>query len=181
MEQSAWDGDWYRRGYFDDGTPLGSAANAECRIDSIAQSWSVISGAGEPQRAATAMASRRIRPASARTAGSTRMPPHVGRGGWTCYTGSAAWLYRAGLEWLLGCSMQGAALRLDPCIPRTWPEFQVALRYGGTRYEIAVENPRGVNRGLVSLQLDGETLPAGQGRVPLLDDGLTHRVRAVLG
>jgi cyclic beta-1,2-glucan synthetase len=108
------------------------------------------------------------------------VPPHVGRGGWTWYTGSAAWMYRAGLEWLLGCRVHGATLLIDPCIPRSWPGFQVSLRYRGTRYEIAVENPRGVNRGLASLQLDGETLPAERGRVPLLDDGLTHTVRAVL-
>jgi cyclic beta-1,2-glucan synthetase len=108
-------------------------------------------------------------------------PPHVGRGGWTWYTGSAAWMYRAGLEWLLGCRLHGASLLIDPCIPRHWPGFQVSLRYRGTRYEIAVENPDGVNRRLVELQLDGQALPAEQGRVPLVDDGATHRVRAVLG
>jgi cyclic beta-1,2-glucan synthetase len=109
------------------------------------------------------------------------VPPHVGRGGWTWYTGSAAWMYRAGLEWILGCRMHGTTLLLDPCIPRDWQGFQVSFRYRGTRYEIAIENPRGVNQGLASLQLDGETLPSGQGRIPLVDDGLTHRVRAVLG
>jgi len=108
-------------------------------------------------------------------------PPHVGRGGWTWYTGSAAWMYRAGLEWMLGCRLRGAMLLLDPCIPRTWPGFQITLRFGGTRYEIAVENPRGVNRRIVGLHLDGEMLPAGQGQVSLVDDGATHRVRAVLG
>jgi cyclic beta-1,2-glucan synthetase len=108
-------------------------------------------------------------------------PPHVGRGGWTWYTGSAAWMYRAGLEWLLGCRLRGTMLVLDPCIPRHWPGFHVSLRYRGTRYEIAVENPGGVNRRLVDLQLDGQTLPAEHGRVPLVDDGVTHRVRAVLG
>jgi cyclic beta-1,2-glucan synthetase len=109
------------------------------------------------------------------------VPPHVGRGGWTWYTGSAAWMYRAGLEWILGCRMQGATLLIDPCIPRSWPGFQVALKYHATRYEIEVENPRGVNRGLAGLLLDGEPLAAEQGRVPLVDDGGTHRVRAVLG
>ena len=99
-------------------------------------------------------------------------PPHVGRGGWTWYTGSAAWMYRAGLEWMLGCRIRGATLLLDPCIPRNWPGFQVTLRYRRSRYEIAVENPRGVSRGLVSLQLDGAALPAQQGRVPLVDDGM---------
>jgi len=109
------------------------------------------------------------------------VPPHVGRGGWTWYTGSAAWLYHAGLEWMLGCRMHGATLLIDPCIPRSWAGFQVALRYHGTRYEIDVENPRGVNRGLAGRLLDGESLSAEQSRVPLVDDGGTHRVRVVLG
>ncbi len=52
-----WDGEWYRRAYFDDGSPLGSASNEECRIDSISQSWSVLSGAGDPERSAMGMAS----------------------------------------------------------------------------------------------------------------------------
>ncbi len=265
VEQHGWDGEWYRRGYFDDGTPLGSAANAECRIDSIAQTWAVLSGAGDPERAGRAMAAlerdlvRRdaglillltppfdrsvpdpgyiqAYPPGIRENGGQythaavwsviafamlgdgdkaaelfsilnpinralthddvrrykvepyvvaadvySVPPHVGRGGWTWYTGSAAWMYRAGLEWILGCRMQGATLLIDPCIPRTWSGFQVALKYHATRYEIEVENPRGVNRGLAGLLLDGEPLAAEQGRVPLVDDGLTHRVRAVLG
>jgi cyclic beta-1,2-glucan synthetase len=107
--------------------------------------------------------------------------PHVGRGGWTWYTGSAAWMYRAGLEWILGCRIRGAGLLLDPCVPRSWTEFHVSLRYHGTRYEIAFENPGGVNKGLVTLQLDGAELASRPGIVPLVDDGLTHRVRAVLG
>jgi cyclic beta-1,2-glucan synthetase len=82
---------------------------------------------------------------------------------------------------MLGCRLRGATLQLDPCIPRSWPGFQVSLRYLGTRYEIAVENPSGVNRRLVELLLDGQTLPAALGRVPLVDDGAVHRVRAVLG
>jgi cyclic beta-1,2-glucan synthetase len=107
--------------------------------------------------------------------------PHVGRGGWTWYTGSAAWMYRAGLEWILGCRLHGATLLLDPCVPRTWKEFHVSLRYQATRYEIEFENPGGVNRGLVTLQLDGAALSPRPGLIPLVDDGVTHRVRAVLG
>ena len=107
--------------------------------------------------------------------------PHVGRGGWTWYTGSAAWMYRAGLEWILGCRIRGATLLLDPCVPRGWTEFNVNLRYHRTRYEIAFENPLGVSKGLVTLQLDGAELPARAGLVQLVDDGATHRVRAVLG
>ena len=101
LERNGWDGDWYRRGYFDDGTPLGSATSAECRIDSIAQSWGVISGAADPARAARAMA-----------ADVYSVAPHIGRGGWTWYTGAAGWMYRAGLEWILGFQLHGDRLRL---------------------------------------------------------------------
>jgi len=264
LERDGWDGDWYRRGYYDDGAPLGSAASSECRIDSIAQSWGVLSGAADPERARRAMASvdlnlvRRgaglvllftppfdhsaadpgyikgyppgirenggqythaavwsviafamqgdadkaaelysiLNPINhARThADALRYkvepyvvaadvysePPHVGRGGWTWYTGSAAWLYRAGLEWLLGCRVRGASLLLDPCVPGDWHGFEISFRYGGTRYEIAVENTAGVNRRITSLQLDGQALSPQPALVPLVDDGATHRVRAVL-
>ena len=265
LERDGWDGDWYRRGFFDDGTPLGSAVNQECRIDSIAQSWAVLSGAADPDRARRAMAAvddhliRRdagivllFEPPFDRSApdpgyiqayppgirenggqythaaawsviafamlgdgdkaaevfamlnpinqSRTRadairyavepyavaadvysMPPHVGRGGWTWYTGSAAWMYRAALEWMLGVRLRGASLMLDPCIPRHWPGFEVVLRYKGARYDVAVLNPAGVNRGLASLELDGNALPARPGLVPLVADGMTHQVRATLG
>ena len=265
LEQHGWDGDWYRRAYFDDGTPLGSAANVECRIDSIAQSWAVISGAGEPSRAARAMAAveeylvRRgqellllfappfdgagpdpgyikgyppgirenggqythaalwsvmafaaladgdkanelfsilnpINRASTR-AGVHRYKvepyvaaadvyaesPHVGRGGWTWYTGSAGWMYRAGIEWLLGFRLRGAVLYIDPCIPRAWPGFEIAFRYHASRYEIVVLNPRGVSRGVASMEVDDVSLPSGSANVRLTDDGATHRIRVVLG
>jgi cyclic beta-1,2-glucan synthetase len=265
LEAHGWDGDWYRRAYFDDGTPLGSVANAECRIDSIAQSWGVISGAAEPARAARAMAAveeylvRRdqelillfappfdhapldpgyikgyppgirenggqythaaiwsvmafaalgdgdkanelfsilnpINRASTR-AGVHRYKvepyvaaadvyaeyPHVGRGGWTWYTGSAGWMYRAGLEWLLGFRLRGEALHLDPCIPRAWRRFDITFRYHASRYEIAVENPSGVSRGISSIAIDGIALTSSGGSVPLVNDGATHQVRVVLG
>jgi cyclic beta-1,2-glucan synthetase len=108
-------------------------------------------------------------------------PPHVGRGGWTWYTGSAAWMYRAGIESILGLTRQGAFLLLAPCIPAHWPRFEIVFRHGATRYEIAVENPRGVNRRITHAELDGAALPAGPLRIPLADDGKTHRIRAVLG
>jgi len=265
LEREGWDGEWYRRGYYDDGTPLGSAASEECRIDSIAQSWSVISGAARPERARRAMAAvdaqliRReerlallFAPPFDRTSldpgyikgyppgirenggqythaaawsviafaalgegdkafelfsllnpinhASTRadvqrykvepyavaadvysVAPHVGRGGWTWYTGSAGWLYRAGLEGILGFRLQGAFLLLDPCIPKAWPGFEIAFKYRSARYEIAVENPRGVSRGVASASLDGKVLPEGSARVPLADDGAVHEVRVVLG
>jgi len=265
LEREGWDGDWYRRGYFDDGTPLGSSTSEECRIDSIAQSWSVISGAAEPARALRAMAAmdeHLIRgdeglaliftppfdrapvdpgyikgyPPGIRENGgqythaaawsviafaalgdgdksaelfsllnpinraSTRVDvqrykvepyvaaadvysvaPHVGRGGWTWYTGSAAWLYRAGIEAILGFRLQGAVLLLAPCIPKAWPRFEIFFKYRSARYQIVVENPQGVSRGVALAELDGKTLPDGPPRVPLADDGLAHTVRVVLG
>ncbi|MBI3782116.1 MAG: hypothetical protein HY270_01820 [Deltaproteobacteria bacterium] len=269
LEREAWDGDWYRRGYFDDGTALGSATSAECRIDSIAQSWGVISGAADPRRAARAMAAvdehlvRRsdglvllftppfdqavpdpgyisgyppgirenggqythaaawaviafamlgngdkaaelfsllnpINHANTR-AGVSRykvepyvvaadvysQPPHVGRGGWTWYTGSAGWMYRAAVEWILGLRRRGATLLLDPCIPKAWRGFEIVFRQRSARYEIAVENPDGVSRGVAQVEIDGVAQalaqPGTAARIPLSEDGVTHRVRVVLG
>ncbi len=265
LERDGWDGEWYRRGYFDDGTPLGSASSDECRIDSIAQSWGVISGAADPARSATAMAAvdeHLVRRASGlfllftppfdRTsldpgyikgyppgirenggqytqaalwsviafamlgdgdraaelfallnpihhsssrAGAQRYkvepyvacadvyaePPHVGRGGWSWYTGSAGWMYRAGLEWILGFRLRGASLVLDPCVPRAWPGFSIVFHYHSARYDITVENPHGVSRGIERMELDGEALAGERAQIPLVDDRATHRVRVVLG
>ena len=107
--------------------------------------------------------------------------PHVGRGGWTWYTGSAGWLYRAGIEAILGFRLQGACLCLAPCIPKSWPRFEIVFKYRSARYEIAVENPNGVCRGVAFAELDGKRLPEGPARVPLVDDGQTHGVRVILG
>ena len=265
LEREGWDGEWYRRAYFDDGTPLGSATNTECRIDSIAQSWGVISGAAEPARGARAMAAvekylvrsrerdssyssrRRLtkraltratlkdtsrrprkrwpvypcgdldRPAFAALGdgdkagelfsllnpinhASTRSgvyrykvepyvvaadiyaePPHVGRGGWTWYTGSAGWMHRAGIEWILGFRLRGTRLYLDPCIPHAWRSFEITFRYHSARYEIVVENPHGVTRGVSSVELNGAPLASGSKYIQLADDGATHHVRVVLG
>jgi len=264
LEREGWDGAWYRRAYFDDGTPLGSVLNDACRIDSVAQSWSVLSGAGVPDRAQRAMAAvdeYLVRPAdrlivlctppfdataldpgyikgyppgvrenggqythaaiwtvmafaalgdgdkagelftmlnpigrAATPAGVARYAvepyvvaadvyaeaPHVGRGGWTWYTGSAGWLYRAGLESLLGFRVHGTRLLIDPCIPRAWPGFSIAFRHRSARYDIVVENPEGVSRGVSSLELDGRPV-AGCAEVVLADDGAEHRLRVVLG
>jgi cyclic beta-1,2-glucan synthetase len=110
------------------------------------------------------------------------VPPHVGRGGWTWYTGSAGWTYRVALEWLLGFRVQGANLVLDPCIPRGWPGFEITFRYGAARYDIAVENPLGVCTGILAIKLDGKILTAQQTMpIPLVDDGATHKVQLVLG
>ncbi len=263
-EREAWDGHWYRRAYFDDGTPLGVAGGDACAIDAIAQSWSVISGAADPVRARQAMdaADRHLirrkdslvlllTPPFGRTAlepgyikgyvpgvrenggqythaavwtaiafaalhdgdraaevlsmlnpirrTSTpdavaryrvepyvsvgdvySEPPHVGRGGWSWYTGSAGWMYRAGVEWLLGVRLRGRRLLIDPCIPSVWPGFTLALRFGATRYEVTVENPKGACSGVGLLELDGVASSDRSG-IPVVDDQGVHRVRAVLG
>ncbi len=264
LEREGWDGEWYRRAYFDDGTPLGSAENAECRIDSIAQSWGVMSGAAEPARASRAMGAvdrqlvRRpeglvllFTPPFDRTPNdpgyikgyvpgirenggqyshaaawtvlafaalgdgdkafelfqmlnpiahtSSRAsvqrykvepyvvagdvyaePPHVGRGGWTWYTGSAGWLYRAGLESILGFRVRGTLLSIDPSIPRNWPSYSVTFRYRSATYQIRVNNPSGVSRGIASVSIDG-TIVVGHANVPLVDDGAAHRVIVEMG
>jgi cyclic beta-1,2-glucan synthetase len=107
-------------------------------------------------------------------------PPHTGRGGWTWYTGSAGWMYRAGLESMLGVRMRGERLEIDPCIPRAWEGFRVTLRHRTARYEIRVENPQGVSRGVAVATLDGRALDRPVA-VPLVDDGAVHQVHVVLG
>ncbi len=264
LEREAWDGDWYRRAYFDDGTPLGSVVNDECRIDGIAQSWSVLSSAAHEIRQDHAMAlfhkhlvrrddgvvllltppfdATPLEPGYIKgylpgirenggqythaatwavmafaqmgdgdtaaelltmlnpiTHSSTAVdierykvepyvvagdvygePPHVGRGGWTWYTGSAGWLYRTGLESILGFRLRGTRLVIDPCIPRGWPGFSIAFRYHSARYDIVVENPDGASRTVSSLHVDGVPVEA-EASIPLADDGKTHRVHVVLG
>jgi cyclic beta-1,2-glucan synthetase len=90
-------------------------------------------------------------------------------------------MYRAGLEWILGFRVRGKTLLIDPCIPTKWPGFEIVYRYGSTRYEIAVENPRSVSRGASSVKLDGNALAGRPAQIALADDGITHRVRIVLG
>jgi cyclic beta-1,2-glucan synthetase len=267
LDREGWDGEWYRRGYYDDGTPLGSAQSDECRIDSIAQSWAALSGAGDPARARQAMAAldrqlvhRGDRLAllfappfdkTARDPGyikgyppgirenggqythaaawaimgfaavgqgdkaaelfslvnpvnhaSTRsgvlrykvepyvvaadvysVAPHVGRGGWTWYTGSAGWLYRAGIESILGLRIKGDLMEIDPCIPVSWRGFEMTLRYAGAVYEISIHNPEGVGRGVVAAELDGASHPpsGGKVRLKLAKDRGTYSVIVTLG
>ncbi|HYJ45230.1 MAG TPA: hypothetical protein VEV81_01360, partial [Pyrinomonadaceae bacterium] len=107
------------------------------------------------------------------------VPPHTGRGGWTWYTGSASWMYRAGLESILGFELRGKSLRIDPCIPRGWRAFEINYRRGQTRYIIKVENPFGVSRGVAEVWLDESKQEAHE--IALVDDGQTHQVRVVLG
>jgi len=263
VERTSWDGAWYRRAYFDDGTPLGSAGDAECRIDAIAQSWAVISGAADPDRARQAndsLYAHLVRPdarlimlltppfdrtthdpgyikgyvpgvrengaqythaatwavlarallgegdvafmlfqmlnpfthaETAADAAAYKVEPYViaadvytapgqlGRGGWTWYTGSASWAYRVGLEALLGFHKHGATLTIAPCIPKGWPGFELAYQVGGSRYDIAVQNPEHVSHGVRSVTVDGTIVPSGA--IPLVDDGRVHSVVVLLG
>ena len=107
-------------------------------------------------------------------------PPHVGRGGWTWYTGSAGWLYRAGIEWILGFRVRGTAFSIDPCIPRTWPRYSISFRYHSATYNVRVENPHSISRGVARAELDGKPLP-GSVNIPLVNDGAEHQVLIVLG
>jgi cyclic beta-1,2-glucan synthetase len=106
-------------------------------------------------------------------------PGHVGRGGWTWYTGSAAWMYRIGVESILGVTRHGATLHVAPCIPSSWPRYELGYRHGAGRYRITVENPEGLSGGVARLELDGVLLPSDA--IPLLDDGADHEVRVLLG
>jgi cyclic beta-1,2-glucan synthetase len=105
--------------------------------------------------------------------------PHTGRGGWTWYTGSAGWMYRVGVEAILGITLRGGNLHVDPCIPRDWRRYDVVVKRGAAEYHIAVENPDGVNRGVRTVSRDG--IDEATGLITLVDDGRVHHVRVVLG
>jgi cyclic beta-1,2-glucan synthetase len=107
------------------------------------------------------------------------VPPHVGRGGWTWYTGSSAWMYRLGIEAILGITRVGNTLSINPCIPRNWTGFKVDYRFGSTHYKISVENLYNINRGIQQIMLDG--IPVSNGLIPLVDDDLPHEMRVVMG
>jgi cyclic beta-1,2-glucan synthetase len=107
------------------------------------------------------------------------VPPHTGRGGWTWYTGSAGWMYRAGLESILGFKLESTRLRIDPCVPRWWRDFEITYRRKRAVYRIRVENPLGVSRGVVSVEVDGALQT--DGAIELIDDEKTHNVRIVMG
>lgn len=107
------------------------------------------------------------------------VPPHTGRGGWTWYTGSSGWLYRLGVEAILGLRRQGDALTFDPCIPPEWEGFRMQVREGENVYQIQVENPQGISRGVRTVLLDGEEIP--DGRIPVAQQGSVHQVRVILG
>jgi cyclic beta-1,2-glucan synthetase len=269
LNDAGWDGNWYRRAWYDNGAPLGSQASDECKIDALAQAWAIISGVASPERAekaldalerhlisdddqlirlltppfentphdpgyikgyvagvrenggqythaalwvvkAMAMAGRRERATqllkmlspishSSTPADADRykvepyviaadiygVAPHVGRGGWTWYTGSAGWMYRVAIESILGFSLQGGnTLRLAPCIPDDWPGF--TLRYtleDGTQYQIEVVNPNGDARTVRSATLDGAAIASNpQGvAIALSRDKQPHQLRIVMG
>jgi cyclic beta-1,2-glucan synthetase len=105
----------------------------------------------------------------------------VGRGGWTWYTGSAGWMQRAGIESILGVQIEGDTLCLDPCIPASWPRFEVMVRHGTSRYEILVENPQGMQRGIAGAELDGVEIDVTPLVIPLRDDRRVHRLLVRLG
>ena len=258
IEQNGWDGQWYRRAYFDDGTPLGSAGNPECRIDSIAQSWSVLSGAGDAVRSRMAMDAvdthlvRRddslvqlldppfdksnLNPgyikgyvpgvrenggqythgaiwaamAFAKLGDSQRawelltminpvnhgksaqgierykvepyvvaadvyaVPPHTGRGGWTWYTGSAAWMYRFIVESLLGLMIETDKLSFTPCIPAEWGGFTMRYRFRETTYHVKVRQGHAGEVEAATVSLDGVVQEGKE--IPLVDDRGEHFV-----
>jgi cyclic beta-1,2-glucan synthetase len=269
LNDGGWDGAWYRRAYFDDGTPLGSAANDECRIDALAQAWAVLSGVGPIERAAQAMDAvetyliddaagiikllappfdrtphdpgyikgyvpgirenggqythaamwvvralaemgrrqravelfERVSPIHhARNAAAVGVyqvepyvvaadiygvAPHLGRGGWTWYTGSAGWMLRVAIESILGLTIEGGeTLCLRPRIPDTWPGFTMRYRLAdATTYEIHVANPNGNAAAVKKARLDASAvhIEAGVAHVPLRRDGKRHRVELELG
>jgi cyclic beta-1,2-glucan synthetase len=109
------------------------------------------------------------------------VPPHAGRGGWTWYTGSAGCLQRAGMESILGLRLHGNIMHLDPCIPGKWPGFEIVLRHGSAQYEIRVENPDGAGRGIAFAAIDDRVVTERPFRLPLADDGATHRLQVRLG
>jgi len=106
-------------------------------------------------------------------------PAHIGRGGWTWYTGSAAWMYRLGLESILGLRRRGRSFAVAPCVPGSWNGFVVRWRHGTSHYEITVENPEHRNRGVAQAVLDGVRVDPRA--IPLSDEAGVHRLRVVMG
>ena len=263
IEENAWDGNWYKRAFFDNGASLGSSKNKECKIDSLAQTWAVISGKGESGRVKRAMDSLEeylvmreegliklltppfddgelepgyikgyvpgvrenggqythaaawvviafamlgegdkalelfdlINPINhARTSRETAIYkvepyvisadvysvyPHVGRGGWSWYTGSAGWVYKAGIESILGFYKNGDQLIIDPCIPKKWQNYNLTYRFGMTEYKITVKNPGNRSRGVERTLVDGKAVSGNI--LTLADDGKTHEVEVLMG
>ena len=239
LNTKGWDGRWYKRAFMDDGNILGSMENEECRIDSIAQSWSTISNAGDNDKKYISMDSlenhlidkengiiklldppfdksklepgyikaylpgvrenggqythaaiwviiaeamlgfgdkatelyRMINPIEhARTKEASnkyKVEPYVipadiygcsnlaGRGGWTWYTGSSSWYYKAGIEYILGLKVRNRFLSIEPCIPKDWKEYSIRYKWKNSIYNIKVKNPNGKNNGVEKIILNG--------------------------
>ncbi|KOM96135.1 NdvB [Clostridium botulinum] len=257
IEENAWDGSWYRRAYFDDGTPLGSIENEECTIDSLSQSWSVLSGAGKESRVKEAMAAvernlikkdkgiialltpafdkstlqpgyikgylpgvrenggqythaaiwvvlafsklkmedkawslfNMINPINhtksyfncqnykvepyVMTADIYDVEPHIGRGGWSWYTGAASWMYKTGIKGILGLKLKGKdGFYVDPCIPKDWSEYEIIYNRGNCRYNIKV-----IRENKKELWIDGE-LKEGN-IIPIFEEG-THEIKVII-
>jgi cyclic beta-1,2-glucan glucanotransferase len=102
--------------------------------------------------------------------------PHAGRGGWTWYTGAAGWMFRAGVEGILGIRREGNILIVDPCIPAAWPGFEATVNVASTCYEIRVDNPSHRCRGISHADLDGARIHHAQARVRVPLDGGTHNL-----
>jgi cyclic beta-1,2-glucan synthetase len=263
LERAAWDGDWYLRATFDDGTPLGSSANKEARIDSLPQSWACLSGAADSDRVKKALESawthlvreeeglvllftppfdkadpspgyiqgyppgvrenggqythaalwfamalarqgegeravgvlRMLSPTEhARDVAAAwrygvepyvvaadvyRLPGRIGHGGWSWYTGSAAWMYRTWVEEVLGLKVRGDHLRVDPVIPGSWEGFSLRYRHGETVYEIQVQNPQKREHGVAWVEMDGQRVP--EGMIPLERSLIKHRILVHMG
>jgi cyclic beta-1,2-glucan synthetase len=109
------------------------------------------------------------------------MLPNVGRGGWTWYTGSAGWMYRVAVEYMLGIRLMGETLVIDPVIPSSWPKFETTFRHGTTTYEILVENPQRRCKGVSSMTVDGVAVAGNPAIIALSDDGKTHNVHILMG
>ena len=105
--------------------------------------------------------------------------PHTGRGGWSWYSGSASWLYRVALEAILGFRREGDTLRLQPCIPASWPGYELTYKHGSATYHIHVRNPHGLESGTAQVSVDGKAQP--DSAVRLVDDGCDHAVEVVIG
>jgi cyclic beta-1,2-glucan synthetase len=262
VERSSWDGAWYRRAYFDDGFPLGSIQSNECQIDAIAQSWAVLSGAGDLIRSQKSMQSvldQLVHPKdrllllfyppfdktehdpgyikgyppgtrenggqythaaiwtawafaqlgngkqagelfdllnpifhsnSEEKATEYRVEPYVicadiyskspylHRGGWTWYTGSAAWMYRFGLTALLGFKKTGNSLLIDPVIPPTWDGFEINYQFGESSYQIKVSNPKHLAHYVKEVKLDGIVLDSKA--ISLVNDAQEHKIEVIL-
>ncbi|MFZ5969549.1 MAG: GH36-type glycosyl hydrolase domain-containing protein [Bacillota bacterium] len=263
LEENAWDGAWYIRAFYDDGSPLGSSNNTECIIDSLAQSWAVITGGGREDRVGTAMESAEkylvsreegliklftppfdksdqepgyikgyvpgvrenggqythaatwviyalavmgqgdkawelyhmINPINhTRTmiecnvykvepyvmaADVYAVAPHIGRGGWTWYTGAAGWMYKVGMEYIMGLRKRGEKLIIDPCIPKDWSQYNITYTYKETKYYITIKNPKHVNKGVIEIQVDGEKID--EKLISLDNDGKDHYVEVIMG